>query len=76
METGGFFTKDKRKIERAYKKALESYREFNEKIKQGALPSDILDRKLNVIKKSNEPELNILVIGHVYNLYDSFINMD
>jgi len=35
-----------------------------------------LDRKLNVIKKSNEPELNILVIGHVYNLYDSFINMD
>jgi len=44
METGGFFTKDKRKIERAYKKALESYREFNEKIKQGALPSDILDR--------------------------------
>jgi len=50
-----------KKKERAYKKALESYREFNEKIKQGALPSDILDRKLNVIKKSNEPELNILI---------------
>lgn len=76
MEIGRFFTKDERKIENAYKKALESFGEFKAKVKQGVLPSDILDKKLNVIKKSNEPELNIAVIGHVYNLYDSFINMD
>ncbi|ODM25800.1 hypothetical protein A7W90_05925 [Clostridium sp. Bc-iso-3] len=76
MEIGGFLTKEQRKIKNAYKKALESYREFDEKIKQGVLPSDILDRKLNVIRKSSEPELNIAVIGHGYNLYDNYINMD
>ncbi|HOM02203.1 MAG TPA: acyl-CoA dehydratase activase-related protein [Acetivibrio sp.] len=76
MEIGSFFTEDKRKIKNAYKKALKSFGEFDEKIKKGMLATDILDRKFNVIKKSNEPLLNILVIGHVYNLYDSFINMD
>lgn len=76
MELGSIFTKDKRKIEDAYQKALGSYREYNEKIKQGVLPCDILDRKLNVIKRSSESELNIALIGHVYNLYDNYINMD
>jgi len=75
-EVGGFFTKDRNKIKRAYKKALESYREFREKVKKGVLPCDILDKKLRKVKKYDVPNLNIAVIGHGYNLYDRYANMN
>lgn len=76
LEVGSYFSSDKNKIKTAFKKALESYRNFRNQVKSGFLPSDILDRKLTLIKKPGVNMLNIAVIGHVYNLYDSYINMD
>jgi predicted nucleotide-binding protein (sugar kinase/HSP70/actin superfamily) len=75
VEIGQYFGKDTRKIEKAYQKALIEYKEFRTQIKNGALPSDILSRKLYKVKKVDVDMLNIVVISHVYNLYDSYINM-
>jgi predicted nucleotide-binding protein (sugar kinase/HSP70/actin superfamily) len=75
-EVGGFFTKNQNKIKRAYRKALESYREFREKIKEGVLPCDILDKKLRTVKKYDGRKLKIAVVGHGYNLYDGYANMN
>ena len=74
-EVGSFFSKDQYKIKRAYKRALESYREFREN-KKGVLPCDILDKKLRTVKKYDGRNLNIAVVGHGYNLYDRYANMN
>ena len=76
IEIGGYFTKDISKIKSAYMKALIVYKEFRNTVKQGVLPSDLLERKLRVLNKAGEKPLNIALIGHVYNLYDSYTNMN
>lgn len=76
MEIGGYFSEDPIKISRAYKNALQSYREFREQVEKGVLPTDILEKKITVLKKPQKDILNIAVISHGYNLYDSYINMD
>ncbi|MBK5242569.1 acyl-CoA dehydratase activase-related protein [Clostridium sp.] len=55
---GGMITKDKKKIQVAFSKALEEQREFKFGIKDEGY------------KK------NIALVGHPYNLYDTFINMN
>jgi len=76
FEAGSYFTGERKKIMKAYSKALESFREFRTEVKKGVLPEDILSKKLRLIKKSEGPRLNIAVIGHGYNVYDSYANMD
>lgn len=76
LEIGSFFSSDPIKITHAYKKAVQSYRDYRGQILNGALPTDILDKKFSVLKKPQKKMLNIAVIGHGYNLYDSYINMD
>ncbi|MFZ5989253.1 MAG: acyl-CoA dehydratase activase-related protein [Bacillota bacterium] len=76
FEVGSYFTRDRRRIKAAYKKALASYRDFRNQVKSGVLPGDILDKKLSVIRKKDDYRLNIAVVGHVYNLYDKYINMN
>lgn len=76
LEVGSFFSSDPIKITRAYKKAVESYRDYRGQVLNGALPTDILDKKFSVLKKPQKKMLNIAVIGHGYNLYDSYVNMD
>jgi predicted nucleotide-binding protein (sugar kinase/HSP70/actin superfamily) len=76
FEVGGYFTRDRRKIQKAYRKALESVRDFRIEVKKGVLPDDILSKKLRLLKKADGPRLNIAVIGHSYNIYDSYVNMD
>lgn len=73
---GSYFTNDISKIRRAYRKALNDYKEFRSTVKQGILPCDLLDRKMRVLKKPEAATLNIALIGHVYNLYDSYTNMN
>jgi len=75
-EVGGFFTENQNKIKQAYRRAVDSYREFHEKIKEGVLPCDILDKKLRTVKKYDGRNLKIAVVGHGYNLYDGYANMN
>lgn len=67
-DIGYKFTSDKRVIEKAFIRAVNVYRDFRRKVKQGdASNTSIKDSKQN---------LKIALIGHPYNLYDSYINMD
>lgn len=76
LEIGKVFTQDIKHIKNAYKKALEGYYEFRKKVKEGTLPCDILEKKFNIIRKSNRPRLNIALIGHGYNIYDRYSSMN
>ena len=76
LEIGSYFCNSDSKIKAAYKKALLNYRDFRDKVRKGILPCDILGKRKGVLNKTGEDTLNIAVIGHVYNLYDNFVNMD
>jgi predicted nucleotide-binding protein (sugar kinase/HSP70/actin superfamily) len=76
LEIGSYFCSDRTEIRAAYEKAVESYRDFKNKVRRGVFPSDILGKTKGVLQKSSEVALKIAVIGHVYNLYDSYVNMD
>jgi len=76
LETGRYFSSDDAAIIKAYEKALESYGNYKKQIESGIFPGDIIDKKLAVLKKPQENALNIAVIGHAYNLYDRYANMD
>lgn len=56
--TGFIFTKNYIKIEKAYKKALDTQKEYKSGIKNEEFP------------------INIALVGHPYNIYDNFTNMN
>jgi predicted nucleotide-binding protein (sugar kinase/HSP70/actin superfamily) len=76
LELGMNFSNDKSIIKAAYKKAVKDYKGYMSQLKAGILPTDILDKRLKLLKKPSGKMLNIAVIGHMYNLYDSYTNMD
>ncbi|WP_010248584.1 acyl-CoA dehydratase activase-related protein [Acetivibrio cellulolyticus] len=76
FEVGSYFSADRRQIRIAYQKAIKEFKEYRLKVKEGILPDDILFKKLSLIKKNDEPRLNIAVIGHSYNIYDDYVNMN
>ncbi|MDQ2085479.1 acyl-CoA dehydratase activase-related protein [Herbivorax sp. ANBcel31] len=76
IEIGKFFTQDVKSIKYAYEKALENYNQFKKRVRQGIVPTDILEKKFNVIKNNSEYKLNIALIGHVYNIYDKYSSMN
>lgn len=76
IEVGKYFTNDVGKIKRAFKVALKSYEQYKSSIRDGLNPDDLIEKKLSVINKKSKEGLNIAVIGHVYNIYDKYINMN
>jgi len=90
MEVGLNITESRAKIKKAYKKALIEYERYKKEVSSGVLPVDILNNKndnnIACVKREGNRDtglavpvgslLNIVLIGHVYNLYDSFINME
>jgi len=83
MEIGGYFSDNKFQIRKAYNKAQKMQDMFDCAIREGMFPSDILNSfqgtKANFNSNRRDEGqflLNILIIGHPYNLYDSYINMD
>jgi len=85
LETGRYFCKNREKVVKAFEKAVTSYWEYRKNVKNGNLPCDILDslneRRVKVFTSNSQSstlnaQLNIAVIGHVYNLYDNYINMN
>ncbi|MCX7922167.1 MAG: acyl-CoA dehydratase activase-related protein [Clostridia bacterium] len=76
VDVGNYFSSDRHVIKSAYQKALNSYREFRSNVRKGVLPGDILSKRRGVLNKSSDETVNIAIIGHVYNLYDNYMNMD
>ena len=73
---GYYITKDKDKIKRAYAEALKSYEIYKSKIKDGYLPVDgkYIDYSNPISTISNKKR--IAVVGHTYNMYDSYSSMN
>lgn len=76
LEVGTIFCKDKKRIKKAYKKALHEHRNFRTVQKSG-YPNmeDYLSLRKLPLEKI-DANIKVAIIGHVYNVYDSYINMD
>ncbi|MGI5891800.1 MAG: acyl-CoA dehydratase activase-related protein [Bacillota bacterium] len=69
---GSYVTKNPIKIKKAYDKALEDYRNYKKEIRAGKLPINGEFRNTQ-----NKPSsINIVVMGHPYNIYDQYGSMD
>lgn len=74
---GYYITWDRKKIRKAYNQALKSYKNYKNTIKKGNLPVDG-----DFIKANNdsvsfvENRKRIAVVGHTYNMYDSYSSMN
>lgn len=65
-EVGKHFSKDRGKIMNAYQGAYVKYKEYEKKVQRGFLPAAPPDLK---------SKQKVMILGHSYNLYDSYINM-
>ncbi|RCX17937.1 putative nucleotide-binding protein (sugar kinase/HSP70/actin superfamily) [Anaerobacterium chartisolvens] len=74
IQVGGYFSDNISDIRKAYNKAMESYTCFTAQVKQGEIPFRPMHKEQKKGLKSKK--LNIAVIGHVYNLYDEYVNMN
>ncbi len=74
---GSYITKDKAKIKKAYIEALRSYENYKDTIKEGNLPID--GRFLQTANDETyhiDTKQTIAVVGHTYNMYDSYSSMN
>lgn len=76
LETGKWFTSDKKRIKAAYIKAVMEYRRYRTEVRQGRIPFMPGVKNTALPQNAGERPLKIAVIGHTYNLYDSHINMN
>ncbi|WP_425449680.1 acyl-CoA dehydratase activase-related protein [Dethiothermospora halolimnae] len=77
IKTGKHFTINGFKITSAYSKAVDSYKKYLNLIGRGVVPIDAIkmyNESLKDIKKDKN-KLNLLVLGHPYNIYDDHISM-
>ena len=75
LNAGSYITTDKRKIRNAFNKAVAVYQQERDVIKCGIVPYD--DEKKGGLKVINNFKYDyiISIIGHNYNVYDSYLNM-
>ena len=76
IDVGKYFTDDTRKIKKAYEKAFIHYRNFRNKVKSGINPDELFNIKKCASSDQSKAMLNIAVLGHGYNLYDNYVNMN
>ncbi|MDD4316034.1 MAG: acyl-CoA dehydratase activase-related protein [Clostridia bacterium] len=70
FEAGSFFTEDKARIWTAAQIAMEANDRYRKQVEGGRLPAQILENR----QVPDNDGLRIAVIGHIYNLYDDYIN--
>lgn len=75
MNIGNYITKDKNKIELAFENALKKHNEYKSLIENGLLPIDIL-KEDNYKQFSNTRTEKVVLLGHPYNIYDSYSSMN
>lgn len=80
QDIGKNFEKRPTKIYAAFKDAYEKYNRYNSIITSGVIPLNVVGRydDLSFIKniKTKNYGRKILLLGHTYNIYDQYINMD
>ncbi len=80
-ETAGYLTDDRKLARMAYKKAIGDYRLYRKKVMgevYESLPVKQYPNGKNIknVSPAGKEDLKIAVIGHSYNIYDRYINMD
>ena len=76
---GRMFTNNHFKIRQAQHNACKALRNYNQLLLEGFLPEeafDVMYRGKKRQPKNNAENLKIAVIGHPYNIYDSYISMN
>lgn len=80
LYTGKYFTKNSRKILRSFNEANNQYQECSELMSRGVIPINAVgvyeDLALKSIIPTEECKTKILLLGHPYNIYDEYINMN
>jgi len=74
FEVGNYFTKKNTVILKAFYKAVKNFKNYTHALEKGARPDEILEGYCNIV--SNKAKFKILLLGHPYNLYDPFINLN
>lgn len=80
LYTGRYFTNSSKKIHNAFNNAYDKFIKYNELMARGVIPinavglyDDISFNKKIYYENSNS---RILLLGHPYNIYDEYINMN
>lgn len=80
FELGSLYTDSSTKIFKAYRQAVKAYKSFNRKLKRGLTPVEAIEKQAGFRKVDSaaqqERTLKIGLVGHNYNVYDSFITMN
>lgn len=74
MKAAEPFTKSRVKVARAVYQALKVQNQYEMALKEGCTPLELLEKK-RLPDPGSEP-LTILLLGHPYLLYETYINMD
>lgn len=74
LDAGKYLTKDKKKIMAAADKALFENAIYLSMLEEGLLPQEAMDGKL--CKRRKKDGLTVAVMGHMYNVYDPYVNMN
>ncbi len=75
-EVGHYITRDKNKINNAFKDALKEYYNYKTLLKKGILPMDILEKNSMKNDDQENSKNKIVLLGHPYILYDSYLSMN
>ncbi len=80
LDTGSYFEKSPRRIYDAFNKALKEYDDYIKMMTTGVIPLRILGKTddMSLMSKIVKKDHNrrILILGHSYNVYDQYINME
>lgn len=79
IETGRYFTPSLTKIMRAHKAASNHYENYKLLINKGVIPIEaikIYNSATKAIRPINDNGPIFMLVGHPYNLYDEYINMN
>ncbi len=74
FEAGSFVTEDRSRIRKAARKALSSHKGYTAAMRKGALPLELLNNTKP--QKSDDCDLCVALLGHSYNLYDEYANIN
>lgn len=79
-EAGKYITQNKSKIRNAYKKAWESYERYLYLLSKGVIPIEAVKMYnktfVDLNYNSKNHDMSIMVVGHPYNIYDEYLNMN
>lgn len=81
LEVGSLFTKNRLAVRRAFKTGLQELERFKKLTQIGFLPHEAIEQMdAGLIAQNFNPhtksDITIAIIGHGYNIYDSYISMN